>query len=160
MSDIPKRSPTSFGLFPVLSLAYGAYFMSDVWGKRFETLGYGAFCTALLVILSMALIVRTVRTGSVAMRFAGWFRDAPSVVSKHSSAIGLALSLVVYAFLQHSAGYLLATAIAFLWLQFYLKGGSMLRIALVAACLTAVAWLALIHVLQVPLPESPFGGFA
>jgi hypothetical protein len=158
VSDNPKSRSTAFGLFPVLSLAYAAYFMSDVWGMRFETLGYGAFCTALLVILSVALLVRTVRVGNPAAQFTGWFTDLPLAVRRHAPAIGLALSLVAYAWLQSSSGYLPATAIAFLWLQFYLKGSSILRIAIVSVCLTAIAWLALIRLLQVPLPHSPFGG--
>lgn len=156
MSSDAGQSSSRFGVTPVIALAYCAYYLSDTWGSRFETQGYGALCAAILGGLAVILILRSVLQGDIVPATLSWARDRPAALQTHVWAVVMALSLALYALAQQQLGFLLTTALMFPFLLAYLRSGSAIRIGLIGLFLTALAWLILLELLNVPLPQGPW----
>ncbi|MEM7443244.1 MAG: tripartite tricarboxylate transporter TctB family protein [Pseudomonadota bacterium] len=152
-----KTAARRFGVTPIIALGYGLYYVSDTWNSRFETQGYGALCAAILGVLAVFLAVRALRQGMTAVAIAEWVAVRPKVLRDHRWAIAMTLSLAAYVWAQQAVGFLPATGAMFLWLLFFLKAGSVPKVVALAAMLTALAWVILLKLLNVPLPSGPFG---
>ncbi len=156
MQPVKETKPTRFGITPILVLGYCLYYLSDVLGSRFETQGYGALCATILGVLAAALAFRALRKGNAGVDLRTWFRTRSTVLWSHSSAIIFAGALVFYIWGQSQIGFLWATAVVFPAILIFLRAGTPPRIILLSLLLTALAWLFLLELLNVPLPRSPW----
>lgn len=155
-----KSKKTKFGVFPVIVAVFAAYYLTDVWGGRFETVGYGLLCASFVYILTMVLAVKGL-AGSRAGRLAAmvdWGSSLTDLLRAHGFALLFFLSLVFYAYLQTVLGFTAATALGFMWLLWFMRVRSIGRWLALSGALTALSHVILVELLDVPLSEGPFSG--
>ncbi len=156
MADEHPKLPL-VGVTPVLVLTYCVYYLSDTWGSRFETMGYGALCGTMLFVLALIIMFRRGLSGRAVTACKQWITCRPAVVRHHMPAIAMVTSMLVYALVQSWVGFLPATGATILWLLVFLRAGGVFRVVLLTIGLTATAWLILLELLSVPLPPVPWG---
>lgn len=153
--NIMQRTTTAFGVFPTLAVLFAGHYVYEGWGGRFETVGYGAFCAALVAILATIMLVRVMRREGIPVRsLTIWMRRRPLVLRENISAITFASFLTAYAILQSVAGFLIAVVAAFAGLLWFMGCRQPVRLLGLTAGLTAIAWLVLVVLLEVPLPQA------
>jgi len=152
------KAATSFGIFPVLICGFAAFYVADTWGGRFETVGYGILCGSAVLILTLILLVRSLRrSDSVYGAVLGWVVARSTVIRAHGPALVMVGSLIAYAGMMTVLGFTVATAIIFVWLLWLMGWRKPPKLILTSAGLTALSHVALIEVLKVPLPEGTLG---
>ncbi|MBT8155589.1 hypothetical protein KMP13_17285 [Epibacterium ulvae] len=151
-----RKELTRFGFTPIAILAYGAYYLSGTWGGRFETVGYGALCGSILIILTLIIASRGVFWAGGDHSIGSWILQRPVAIRDHAPALVMCLSMWGYVYFQSWIGFLPATSIMALWLLIFLRAGGGVRIGALTLALSGLAWLLLLHLLNVPLPTAPW----
>jgi hypothetical protein len=134
-------------LFPLIVSGYAIYYVADVFGGKFETVGYGFLCVALVLLLASLNLAQDVTSSE------------PSLVHQPATWRGLYpfAFLALYALGQVTFGFAIATFIVsagFLWWQGYRRIGKLLALS---GATTLVAYVILIEILNVPMPEGLLG---
>lgn len=144
--DPPRCFMRNLGFFPLLICGYALYYLFDVWGGKFETVGYGALCVALVLVLAAALAGQTAFSG-----------NRPGGTRGYSARglITLAL-LALYAVGQSYIGFPVATLVLAAALLWWLDYRRPVPWALASLGLAALAYVILVQLLKVPVPMGPF----
>lgn len=130
------------GLFPLLICGYALYYLFDVRGGNFETIGYGVLCVALVLALTAGLAVQTVLAGNRST-------PAPDYLSRGPLALAF---LALYAVGQSYVGFPIATLCLTAVLLWWLGYRRPLPWALASLGLTALAYVILVMLLNLPVP--------
>lgn len=149
-----------------LLLAAGVYVLLDTptiritpgqtaIGPRFFPYMVGGFLT----LVAIALIVAVVRGGSARPEADG---EAPAERPKIAAAriAGIAGVAVVHALLLNLTGYVIAATVLFWGAATLLGARRPVRDGIIALAVASATYGLFVWVLQVPLPNGPFGGDA
>lgn len=133
------------GIFPLLVCMYGGYYLSDVWGSNFETIGYGILCSILVFGFAVLLAIRALlgtRSDS----------SASSHVRLDAVAIGVFGLLLIFGIAVQWVGFFYAALPLSIALLLTMNYRRPLPVLALAVSLTLLAYLVLDVLLGVPLP--------
>ncbi|MGI9500588.1 MAG: tripartite tricarboxylate transporter TctB family protein [Geminicoccaceae bacterium] len=142
--DLAKR----IGLFGGGAICFALYYVTDVWGGRFETVSYGILCVVLVLVLATVLVF-----GDRQNAFGSGWLGRPLVFVRPVIFLSV---LCLYAVLQDLIGYALATALALAGLLYLMKVRSPRILIALSGSLAVTSYLLFVELMGVPLPGGPF----
>lgn len=135
------------GIFPVLVCLYGGYYLYDVWGASFETIGYGLLCSILVFGFASLLAIRAL-VGNLGGD------NAKTRERLNPVALGVFGLLLIFVIATQWIGFFYAVlplSMALLWVMNYRRP---LPFMAMVAGLTLLAYVVLDLTLGVPLPAA------
>jgi len=136
-------------IFEILVGAFATYYLADVWGGRFETIGYGALCAFLVFLFTLVRLGQSLRSpGSQKKKSV-----LPIMATMHARPFIILVVLAFYANFQGIIGYGPATFAALVLALFDVPLS--ITMAAGAAGFAVVSHLLFLKIMKLPLPPLP-----